>query len=69
MAVFGRLPPYRRGLLPRFPGWAAALGPGVVWMALAQGSGELIWWPYLIAQYGLAVAYLWIRWGRGAGSG
>jgi len=25
----------------------------VVWMALAQGSGELIWWPYLIAKYGL----------------
>lgn len=50
----GSLPPYRRGRLPRFPGWLAALGPGVVWMALAQGSGELIWWPYLIAKYGLA---------------
>jgi hypothetical protein len=40
--------------VPRFPGWAAALGPGVVWMALAQGSGELIWWPYIVAKYGLA---------------
>src|SRR3989338_7986583 len=40
--------------LPKFPGWAAALGPGIIWMALAQGSGELIWWPYIIAKYGLA---------------
>jgi hypothetical protein len=29
----------------------AALGPGVIFMALAQGSGELIWWPYIIAKY------------------
>ena len=36
-----------------FPGWRAALGPGIVWMALAQGSGELIWWPYMVAKYGL----------------
>ncbi len=39
--------------LPPFPGWWKALGPGIVWMALAQGSGELIWWPYLVAKYGL----------------
>lgn len=39
--------------LPPFPGWWLALGPGIVWMALAQGSGELIWWPYLVAKYGL----------------
>ncbi len=36
----------------------AALGPGIIWMALAQGSGELIWWPYLIAKYGLAFLFL-----------
>jgi hypothetical protein len=47
-----------RRALPRFPSWWAALGPGVVWMALAQGSGELIWWPYLIAKYGLT--FLWL---------
>jgi hypothetical protein len=34
------------------------LGPGVVWLALAQGSGELIWWPYLIAKYGLGFLFL-----------
>ena len=44
--------------LPMFPGWAAALGPGIVWMALAQGSGELIWWPYVVAKYGLTFLFL-----------
>lgn len=48
----------RRKSLPRFPGWWAALGPGVVWMALAQGSGELIWWPYMMAKYGLTFLFL-----------
>jgi hypothetical protein len=36
------------------------LGPGVVWLALAQGSGELIWWPYVVARYGLAFLFLLI---------
>lgn len=57
---WGQLPPYRRQSLPPFPGWAAALGPGVIWMALAQGSGELIWWPYIIAKYGLGFLCLLI---------
>jgi Mn2+/Fe2+ NRAMP family transporter len=52
------LPPWREASLPAFPGWAAALGPGVVWMALAQGSGELVWWPYVIAKYGLGFLFL-----------
>ncbi|MBM2829325.1 MAG: uncharacterized protein HW411_115 [Gammaproteobacteria bacterium] len=47
-------------MLPAFPGWWLALGPGIVWMALAQGSGELIWWPYLIAKYGLTFLFLLI---------
>ena len=38
----------------RMPGMLRALGPGVVFMALAQGSGELIFWPYTIAKYGLS---------------
>ncbi len=44
--------------LPAFPGWRVALGPGIVWMALAQGSGELIWWPYVVAKYGLTFLVL-----------
>ncbi len=47
-----------RKQLPPFPGWMAALGPGIIWMALAQGSGELIWWPYMIAKYGLTFLFL-----------
>lgn len=46
--------------MPVFPGWWIALGPGIVWMALAQGSGELIWWPYIIAKYGLTFLFLLI---------
>jgi hypothetical protein len=49
-----------RATFARFPGWRAALGPGIVWMALAQGSGELIWWPYIIAKYGLTFLFLLI---------
>ena len=44
--------------VPAFPGWRAALGPGIIWMALAQGSGELIWWPYIVAKYGLTFLFL-----------
>lgn len=52
--------PWAKAPVPAFPGWAAALGPGIVWLALAQGSGELIWWPYVIAKYGLAFLFLLI---------
>jgi hypothetical protein len=50
--------PFERAPLPAFPGYLKALGPGVVWLALAQGSGELIWWPYVVARYGLAFLFL-----------
>jgi hypothetical protein len=52
------LRPFRRAALPAFPGYLKALGPGIVWLALAQGSGELIWWPYVVARYGLAFLFL-----------
>ncbi len=45
---------------PPFPGLLKALGPGIVWLALAQGSGELIWWPYIVAKYGLGFLFLLI---------
>jgi len=57
------LPPYKKARLPPFPGMIATLGPGVIFMALAQGSGELIWWPYIIAKYGLTFLFLLI-WGQ-----
>ena len=52
--VFARKP------LAARPGFWALLGPGLIWMAMAQGSGELIWWPYIIAKYGLAFLFLLI---------
>lgn len=54
------LPSWRPAPVPKFPGWLAALGPGIVWLALAQGSGELIWWPYLVAKYGLTFLWLFV---------
>src|SRR5262245_23789201 len=44
--------------LPARPPLGAMLGPGLVWMALAQGSGELIWWPYMVAKYGAGFLFL-----------
>lgn len=52
---FGDLQP---APLPAFPGLWAVLGPGLVWLALAQGSGELIFWPYLAAKFGGALLFL-----------
>ncbi len=50
----------RPAAVPRFPGFRLALGPGIVWLALAQGSGELVWWPYIVAKYGLGFLCLLI---------
>src|SRR4030095_7525774 len=55
---WGVLPPYKTAPLPPLPSMLGALGPGVIFMALAQGSGELIWWPYIIAKYGLSFLFL-----------
>ncbi len=39
---------------PKMSGLLVMLGPAFVWAAIAQGSGELIWWPYFAAKYGPA---------------
>lgn len=57
---FGKLPAWTQREMPIFPGFIHALGPGIVWMALAQGSGELVWWPYIVAKYGLGFLFLLI---------
>lgn len=56
--LWGTLPPFKRAPLPPLINFLSALGPGVIFMALAQGSGELIWWPYIIAKYGLTFLFL-----------
>ena len=55
---WGILPPFKSAPLPPLISLPAALGPGVIFMAVAQGSGELIWWPYIIAKYGLTFLFL-----------
>ncbi len=50
--ALGHLPPLQLATMPVYVGIFAYLGPGILWAALAQGSGELIWWPYLTAKYG-----------------
>lgn len=55
-----KLPDYKKKPFPSFPGILAVMGPGIVWMALAQGSGELIWWPYIVAKYGHGFLFLLI---------
>src|ERR1044072_665336 len=55
---WGVLAPYKTAPLPPLTSMFKALGPGVIFMALAQGSGELIWWPYIIAKYGLSFLFL-----------
>ena len=57
-ALWGVLAPYKKAPLPPLPSLPKALGPGVIFMALAQGSGELIFWPYTIAKYGLGFLFL-----------
>jgi len=38
--------------VPDYPGWLAFFGPGMVLAAMGLGSGELIWWPYMVGKYG-----------------
>ena len=52
--ALGHLDPLKLAVVPTFMGIFAYMGPGILWAALAQGSGELIWWPYLTAKYGAA---------------
>jgi Mn2+/Fe2+ NRAMP family transporter len=52
------LPLFTPNTVPSLPSIRKMLGPGIILLALAQGSGELIWWPYLISKYGLAFLFL-----------
>ncbi len=56
----GKIEPLKRADFPILPGILAMMGPGIIWASMAQGSGELIWWPYLAAKYG--EAFVWWLW-------
>lgn len=43
--------------LPQAPKWTKALGVGIIVTGMAMGTGELVMWPHLASQYGLAI--LW----------
>lgn len=57
--LLGKIP-IKLADFPAFPGILALMGPGIIWAALAQGSGELIWWPYIASKYGDAL--IWTLW-------
>jgi len=48
----------RKLAMPIKSAFYLAWGTGSVFMALSQGSGELIWWPYLVGKYGLSFIFL-----------
>lgn len=50
-------PPHLSKSLPTPPSITSTLGPSFILLGLALGSGELIMWPYLAANYGLGI--LW----------
>jgi hypothetical protein len=55
----GTMDKLKRAVFPIVPSPLALLGPGVILASFNLGSGEVIWWPYLAAKYGLAfVCYM-----------
>lgn len=42
---------------PPAPKWRTLIGPSFLILALGLGSGEIILWPYLVANYGLGIAW------------
>ncbi len=57
---FGSVEPYKVRDFPVPLGVRAILGPAVLLASFGFGSGELIWWPYLTAKYGLYFVWLMI---------
>lgn len=43
--------------LPPPPRFAKLIGPSIILLGLGLGSGELILWPYLVANYGLGIIW------------
>ena len=54
----GSLPPLRVRSLPAAPAFRKIVGPSVVLLALAIGSGEYIIWPFIGTQIGTGILWL-----------
>lgn len=59
----GPMDPLRLTDFPPAPSMFALLGAGVILASFNLGSGELIWWPYMAAKYGLSFVWLMIPFG------
>lgn len=46
-----------RKTLPKPPLFAKIIGPSFIFLGLGLGSGELIVWPYLVANYGMGIIW------------
>jgi hypothetical protein len=49
------LPPARYRDLPEAPSWRKLVGPSVLLLGLALGSGEFVLWPYITYKYGFTI--------------
>lgn len=52
-----QIPELKRGELSAPPGFFKMVGPSFILLGLGLGSGELILWPYLTANYGLGIIW------------
>jgi len=52
-----QIPVLKRGVLSEPPGFFKMVGPSFILLGLGLGSGELILWPYLTANYGLGIIW------------
>lgn len=47
--------------VPKYTSYLALFGPGIILTAMGLGSGELIWWPYMVGKYGpFFLSWYWI---------
>lgn len=51
------LPAWGRAKMPKCVSFRRILGPSFILLGLGLGSGELILWPYLVANYGLGIIW------------
>ncbi len=49
------LPPVRYRDLPEAPSWRKLMGPSVLLLGLALGSGEFVLWPFITYKYGFTI--------------